>query len=103
MADVEELHRFSKPLKEKKKTRLSNEEHESAIELLKNSVLDREADFTGVLEAMDSMPSVVIGDLTGIVWDEIFPKNAEFCSCGGRLAVMVKRACGGWHLSVPHY
>jgi len=71
MADAEELHRFSKRLKEKKKTRLSTEEHESAIELLKNSVLDREADFTGVLEAMDSMPSVVIGDLTGIIWDEI--------------------------------
>ena len=48
MADAEELHRFSKRLKEKKKTRLSTEEHESAIELLKNSVLDREADFTGI-------------------------------------------------------
>src|SRR5207253_10078010 len=72
MAGVEEeLHRFSKRLKEKKKTRLSKEEHEKAIELLKNSVLDREADFTGVLEAMDSMPSVVVGDVTGIVWDEI--------------------------------
>jgi len=70
MAGLEELYRFSKE-KKKKKTKLSAEDHDKAIELFKNGVLDRESDFAGVLEAMDSLPPLVVGDIVGIVWEEM--------------------------------
>ena len=71
MTTVEELHQFSKHFREKKKTKLAAEEHEEAIELVKNSLLDRSADLTGVLEAMDALPSLVAGEVAGMVWEEM--------------------------------
>lgn len=69
MAGLEELNRFSK--EKKKKTKLSAEDYDKAIELFKNGALDRDSDFTGVLEAMDSLPPLVVGDIVGIVWEEV--------------------------------
>ena len=71
MTTVEELDQFSKHFKAKKKTKLSAEEHEKAIGLVKNSLLDRSVDFTGVLEAMDALPSLIAGEVAGMVWEEM--------------------------------
>jgi hypothetical protein len=71
MSIVEELRDFSKLVKETRKAKLSAEEHEKAIELIRNNVLDPSADFTGVLDAMDAIPPLVVGDVVGVVWLEM--------------------------------